>query len=103
MSVVIREKDFSLETEKLVNERIMNELNADKVSVERALALIMVVGEGMHYEVGLAAQVLQAFADAKVNIEMMNQGSSEISMMFGVKAEDSGRAIAALHKSFFED
>ncbi len=103
MSVIIREKDFSVETEKLVTDRIMNELNADKVSVERGLALIMVVGEGMHYEVGLAAQVMQAFADAKVNIEMINQGSSEISMMFGIKAEGSDRAIVSLHKSFFEE
>jgi aspartate kinase len=103
MSVIIREKDFSVETEKLVSERIKNELNADNVSVERGLALIMVVGEGMHYEVGLAAQVLQAFADAKVNVEMMNQGSSEISMMFGIKAEDCDRSIVALHKSFFEE
>jgi aspartate kinase len=62
----------------------------------------MVVGEGMHDEIGLASKVTKAFADAKVNIEMINQGSSEISMMFGVKSEDVDRAIASLHKALFE-
>jgi aspartate kinase len=102
MSVIIREKDFSLETEKLITDRIMNELKADKVSVERGLALIMVVGEGMHYQIGLSSKVTQAIADAGVNIEMINQGSSEISMMFGIKAEDCNRAIISLHKTLFE-
>jgi aspartate kinase len=102
MSVVIREQDFSAEVEKVVTERIMKELKADKVSVERGLALIMVVGEGMHYQIGLSHKVTGAFADAKVNIEMINQGSSEISTMFGVKAEDADRAIVSLHKVLFE-
>jgi hypothetical protein len=57
-------------------------------AVERDLALIMVVGEGMRYGVGLAAKATAALAQAGVNIEMMNQGSSEISMMFGVKNGD---------------
>jgi len=32
---------------------------------------------------------------------MMNQGSSEISMMFGVKAEQRATAVRALYKAFF--
>ena len=32
---------------------------------------------------------------------MMNQGSSEISMMFGVKEVDRKKAIRALHQAFF--
>lgn len=35
---------------------------------------------------GMVAKATEALAKASVNIEMMNQGSSEISMMFGVKA-----------------
>ena len=42
-----------------------------------------------------------AMADAGVNIEMMNQGSSEISMMFGVKAGDRERAVESLYRIFF--
>lgn len=103
MSVIIKEKEFSAETEKLITKRIMKELNADNVAVERGQALIMVVGEGMRYKIGFASQATQAFADANANIEMINQGSSEISMMFGVKAEDCDRVILSLHKTFFEE
>ncbi len=101
MSVIVQEDDFPRETEAHLLGRITSELGVDNVSVERGLALVMVVGEGMHYTVGLAAKATEAFATAAVNIEMMNQGSSEISMMFGVKAEDSNRAVAALHDAFF--
>jgi len=103
MSVIIREKYLSPEVEKTVVERIRNELNPDSVLVEHGLALLMVVGEGMRQEVGLATKITKAFADAGVNIEMINQGSSEISMMFGIKAEDSERAIISLHKALFEE
>jgi aspartate kinase len=103
MSVILQQEDLPPETEKHLTERIVKELGADKVSVEHGLALVMIVGEGMHFTVGVAAKATQAFAKANVNIEMMNQGSSEISMMFGVKAEDCDRAVVALHDAFFGD
>jgi aspartate kinase len=56
----------------------------------------MIVGEGMRYAVGLAAKACAALADAGVNIEMINQGSSEISIMFGVKEVDRKQAVQAL-------
>ncbi|HAS83551.1 MAG TPA: aspartate kinase [Verrucomicrobia bacterium] len=102
MSVILREDRFSPDTEQVVCKRILDELEADDVSVERGLALIMIVGEGMRRTVGFARKATKAFAEAEVNIEMMNQGSSEISIMFGVKAEDSSRALQYLHKEFFD-
>lgn len=81
--------------------RIKTELEADEVKIERNLALIMIVGEGMRQNVGTMARASKALADAGVNIEMINQGSSEVSMMFGVKAEDEQRAVIALYKEFF--
>jgi len=100
-SVILREKDLTAEKEAHVAKRIRRELNADDVEVERGLALVMIVGEGMHYAVGMAAKATAAFAKAGANIEMMNQGSSEISMMFGVKAVDRRRAVKALYDAFF--
>jgi aspartate kinase len=100
-SVILREKDLTAKKESEVVERIKKELKADEISVERGLALVMIVGEGMHYAVGVAAKATRALADAKVNIEMMNQGSSEISMMFGVKAQQRECAVKALYNAFF--
>lgn len=103
MSVIIREEDLPPGTEQPLLDKISERLQADSVAVERGLALLMVVGEGMRQEIGLAAKITKALADANVNIEMINQGSSEISMMFGIKAEDSDRAIISLHKALFEN
>lgn len=100
-SVILREKDLTPEKEAHVVKRIRQELNADDVEVERGLALVMIVGEGMHFAVGMAAKATAAFAKAGANIEMMNQGSSEISMMFGVKTADRKRAVKALYEAFF--
>lgn len=100
MSVIVSEDEVDAAVETKVTGRIRKELAAD-VSVERGLALIMIVGEGMHYAVGMAARATAALAKASVNIEMMNQGSSEISMMFGVKAEDRERAVHSLYEAFF--
>lgn len=101
LSVILREETLDSATERRVLDRIRRELTPDDVEVERGLALIMVVGEGMRYAVGLAARATRALAEAGVNLEMINQGSSEISMMFGVKAADRVRAVQALYRTFF--
>lgn len=103
LSIVLREQGFTEEMKKHVLGRIKTELAVDDIEVEHNLALVMLVGEGMRYTVGVAARATQAFADAKVNIEMINQGSSEISMMFGVKAVDREAAVRSLYAKFFNN
>lgn len=101
ISIILRQKQFNAETESRVTGRIREELNVDDVAVERKLALVMVVGEGMMRTVGIAVRATGALAKAKINIEMINQGSSEVSMMFGICAEDTVNAIRALYEEFF--
>lgn len=101
LSVILRDVVFTDALAARVSARIRDELDVDDVSVERGLALVMLVGEGMRYTVGLSARATGALAKAGVNIEMINQGSSEISLMFGVKAEDRHRAVRALYEAFF--
>lgn len=101
MSVVLREKYFSKAVEARVLRRIRTELAADRASVRRGLALVMIVGEGMFHSVGLAARACGAFSKAGVNIEMINQGASEVSMMFGIHIEDIAAAVRSLYDEFF--
>ncbi len=101
MSVILRETNFSCATEERVLRRIRTELVADELAVKRHQAMVMVVGEGMHHTVGLAARATNAFAQAGVNLEMMNQGSSEVSMMFGIGAGDVPVAVRSLYSEFF--
>jgi aspartate kinase len=100
MSVILKSSHL-IEKEASVVKRLETELAPDNVTVEHGLSLLMVVGEGMHYAVGMAAKAAQALSDSGVNIEMINQGASEISMMFAVKDIDRKKAVLALGTSFF--
>lgn len=102
MSIIIRENQLTPEKEQIIISRIKRELHADTVKIDRHLAMIMIVGEGMKHTVGMAQKAATALADAQVNIEMINQGSSEVSMMFGIQADGLIRAIQSLYKAFFE-
>jgi len=101
LSVVLREDGMDPATEKRILDRIRNELGVTEVNVEHNLALVMVAGERMRHKVGTAAMATRALSDAGVNIEMLDQGASEISMMFGVKAKDAKRAVLSLYEAFF--
>ncbi len=102
MSVILETAPFTPEKEQHVLNRIRTELGVDDATIEHGLALIMIVGEGMRYAVGLAAGACAALADAGVNIELINQGSSEISIMFGVKELDRKQAVQALGKALLK-
>lgn len=101
LSVILQSAQLPVQKEQRVVARINAELKPDAVTVEHGLALLMVVGEGMHYTVGMAARATAALSEAGVNIEMINQGASEISIMFGVKEADRQQAVQALGKAFF--
>ncbi len=101
LSVVLREEQLTEAMKARILERCRSELKAEDAEFEPGLCLIMIVGEGMRYTVGMAARATSALARAGVNIEMMNQGASEISMMFGVKSVDRKRAVRALYDEFF--
>lgn len=102
MTIIVRDSQLSNNKEALIVERIKKELCPDTVAVHHNLALVMVVGEGMKETIGMAQTATTALGNAKVNLEMINQGSSEVSMMFGIKANDLHRAIQSLYTAFFE-
>ena len=102
MSVILREDSLSATKEKRIIEQIRQTLAPEDIFVERGLSLIMVVGEGMRHTVGIASRATNALAGSKVNIEMINQGSNEVSMMFGIKSNDMETAVQALYAEFFD-
>lgn len=101
VSVVIRDSLFGEAVRNRIIGRIRSELGADEVSYVPGLALIMVVGEGMRETVGTCFHVVGVLSKADVNIEMINQGSSEISMMFGIRDTSLNEAVRALYNEFF--
>ncbi|WP_088102393.1 aspartate kinase [Halalkalibacter urbisdiaboli] len=100
-SVILRQEQLTAEIEERIVQRIREELAVDDVYIERDFAMVMIVGEGMHNTVGVSARATQALARANVNIEMINQGSSEVSLVLGIHSEDADRAVQELYQEFF--
>ncbi|NPC91521.1 aspartate kinase [Bacillus sp. WMMC1349] len=101
-TIILRQDQMDKTIENRIMKRIKDELDADEVTIEHHIALVMVVGQAMRHNVGTTARAAKALSDAQVNIEMINQGSSEVSIMFGVKEAQEKQAVHALYKAFFE-
>jgi aspartate kinase len=101
ISVIIDQEQLAEDTANSLIRQIERELSPDEIKIEYNIAMIAVVGEGLIHKVGLLAQAAKALASAEVNIKMVNQGSSEISVFFGIDAEDEPRAVNALYAEFF--
>lgn len=100
-SVILDNSQLTAASEEKIIHRITEELGADDVYFEKGLAMIMLVGEGMHETVGIAARATKALMEKKINIEMINQGSSEVSLSFGIKEGQVDDAIRGLYEEFF--
>tara|TARA_B100001989_G_scaffold250575_1_gene227945 strand:- start:72 stop:1376 length:1305 start_codon:yes stop_codon:yes gene_type:complete len=83
----------------LILEEIDHECSPDSVT-ESQMAIISIVGIGIVRQVGIAAKIFSALSEAGVNIEMINQGSSELNVIIGVKESDLKKAIKAIYHTF---
>ncbi len=79
---------------------ICKNVNPENVFVEENMALIAVVGRGMVKAKGTAARIFTALAKAKLNIRMIDQGSSELNIIIGVDANDYISALNAIYNEF---
>lgn len=101
ISVIVRSEQLTQEKEDRIIQRVKDELNADDVYFRHGFSMISIVGEGMRNNTGTAARAANAIARTGANIEMINQGSSEVSMVFGVRQESENQILKALYEEFF--
>ena len=101
MTIVVHESEF-IDHEQNVVSRIHRYTQPDSIEIESDLALIAVVGRGMRSMRGTAARIFSALAHARVNIRMIDQGSSELNIIIGVANEDFETAIRAVYDIFVE-
>jgi len=101
ISVILRSEDLSDTKEKNVLERIKNELQPDNLSLRRNISLVMIVGNGMIKNIGFANRATSVCSQKRINLLMINQGSSENSIMFGVDDRERELLIQSLHSEFF--
>ena len=98
ISVVVNSSAFDAKRDDILRE-IKNELSPDFITIEKNLAAIAVVGEGMISARGTAAKVFTALAEAGVNIRMIDQGSDELNIIIGVDESDYEKSLKALYSA----
>ncbi|MBQ4135691.1 MAG: aspartate kinase [Clostridia bacterium] len=99
MSVVVESKALDGRRDKVLA-ALNRAVHADSVTIEDGLALIATVGHGMVKYKGTAARVFNAISNAGINIRMIDQGSSEISIIVGVEEHDFDAALKAIYGEF---
>ena len=99
LSIVLHTDALEGKREKVLSE-IRQAVSPDTLTIEDGYALIAVVGRRMVAAKGTAQRVFRAVADADVNIKMIDQGSSEMDIIIGVRECDYKCAINAIYKEF---
>jgi|SRR5690625_1682722 len=103
LSIIIRSNQFEGNTKlEDILKDIEEHLEPEDMYVEEDLVILVIVGEGMKEHIGIATKTTSALSDNNVNISMINQGASEISMMFAIALEDEEKALEAIYNNYFQ-
>lgn len=100
LSIILRTTQIHGKEERVLN-KIREQIKVDELTIDYDLAILMIVGEGMNKAIGTAAGAAAALSKNKINLNMINQGSSEISMMFGIDQQYSDIAVQAIYNEYF--
>ena len=99
MTIVVHADEF-IDKEQSVVSAIHRLAEPDSVEIESGLALIAVVGRGMKDSRGTSARVFKALAKENINVKMIDQGSSELNIIVGVRNCYFKPAIKAIYDEF---
>ena len=101
MSIVVSTASLDGRRDKVIA-GIGKVVKPDSIHVEDGLALVAIVGRGMVKTRGTAARVFAAISRSGVNIRMIDQGSSEISIIVGVEERDFDTTLRSIYGEFVQ-
>ena len=99
LSVVVAGDALAPHREEVVR-RIADLTQPDKLLIHDNMSLIATVGRGMVNNCGTAARLFSAMSRAGINVRMIDQGSSELSIIVGVDDKDFEATIKAIYNEF---
>lgn len=99
MSVVVAQDALAPHREQVVH-RIMEVVEPDTLTIHDDMSLIATVGRGMVHNCGTAARLFASMSRAGINVRMIDQGSSELSIIVGVDDKDFESTIRAIYHEF---
>ena len=72
----------------------------EDLSINTKVAKVSIVGAGMASATGVASKMFEALAMAGINIRMIDQCSSEYSIIICIEEHDFDRAMNAIYNRF---
>lgn len=99
MTVVMQDANLNGHQEEILT-KIRRECRPDHMELLTGISMIATVGRGMVAATGIAARIFSAMAKAGVNIRLIDQGSSELSIIVGVETSDFETAMRAIYQEF---
>jgi len=99
MTVFVHQSEFQNKEQQVIS-GIHRAVHPDFVELESGLALLAIVGRGMRDTRGVAGRAFSALARKNINIKMIDQGSSELNIIIGVKEKYFEDAITVLYDEF---
>lgn len=99
MCVVVNGEALAPKREQVLA-RIVELVEPDSITVHDNMSIIATVGRGMVHNCGTAARLFSAMSRARINVRMIDQGSSELSIIVGVDDADFEATIRAIYNEF---
>ncbi|MBR6030325.1 MAG: aspartate kinase [Clostridia bacterium] len=99
ISVVVSSEALAPHREEIVR-RLADVTQPDVLTIHDNMSIIATVGRGMVSNCGTAARLFSAMSRAGINVRMIDQGSSELSIIVGVDDQDFERTIQAIYAEF---
>lgn len=99
MTIILAE-DAIKGREKTVLSRIRKAVDPDFCDIEHGISLLAVVGRGMRRTRGTAARIFASLAHARINVKMIDQGSSELNIIIGLLDGDFEEAVRRIYDMF---
>jgi aspartokinase/homoserine dehydrogenase 1 len=82
-------------------DREIKEGQIQSIQIDRDLAILAVVGDGMAGLPGISGKVFNALGSAGVNVHAIAQGASERNISVVVDGKDATKALRATHSGFY--
>ncbi len=99
MSIILHEEAIH-GREQTVLSAIRKAVSPDHLEIEHGISLLAVVGRGMRRTRGTAARIFAALAHARINVKMIDQGSSELNIIIGLLDGDFEEAVRRIYDMF---
>ena len=103
VNFLIPYSSMSSELAEKIIEEIKAEIHPDNIKVLDNFAIVSIVGRNMYQRMGVAAKMLTALSENRINIRLLIQGCREINIIAGVDESRYEDSIKALYQAFLGD